>query len=142
MGKLLHISASPRDEASESLRIARVFTEAYQESHPGDEVEHWDLWDGSLPDFRVGAKAKMTVFGGGEPQDRHQRDPVPSHFDRRWGCRAACRRHPSPRHRQDLLMALPLAERSGAPDQHARGSHAVIAVRASRNCSSRWRPIL
>jgi FMN-dependent NADH-azoreductase len=68
MGKLLHISASPRDEASESLQIARVFTEVYGESHPGDEVEQWDLWDGSLPDFAVGAKAKMTVFGGGQPQ--------------------------------------------------------------------------
>ncbi|GAA4508855.1 NAD(P)H-dependent oxidoreductase [Actinoallomurus oryzae] len=69
MGKLLHISASPRDDASESLRIAQVFTDAYRETHPGDEVEHWDLWDGTLPDFAVGAKAKMTVFGGGEPQD-------------------------------------------------------------------------
>jgi FMN-dependent NADH-azoreductase len=68
MGKLLHISASPRDEGSESLRIAQVFTDAYGKSHAGDEVEHWDLWDGSLPDFAVGAKAKMTVFGGGEPQ--------------------------------------------------------------------------
>ncbi|NUW33259.1 NAD(P)H-dependent oxidoreductase [Nonomuraea sp. SMC257] len=68
MGKLLHISASPRGEASESLRIARVFTETFQEAHPDDEVEHWDLWDGSLPDFAVGARAKMTVFGGDEPQ--------------------------------------------------------------------------
>jgi FMN-dependent NADH-azoreductase len=67
MAKLLHISASPRDEASESLRIARVFIDAYQESHPGDQVEEWDLWDGSLPDFAVGAKAKMTVFSGGQP---------------------------------------------------------------------------
>jgi FMN-dependent NADH-azoreductase len=66
--KLLHISASPRDDLSESLRIARVFTEAYQESHPDNVIEHWDLWDGSLPAFGVGAKAKMTVFGGGEPQ--------------------------------------------------------------------------
>ncbi|MEV4800310.1 NAD(P)H-dependent oxidoreductase [Nonomuraea sp. NPDC049421] len=68
MSKLLHISASPRGEASESLRIARVFTEAYQDSHAGDEVERWDLWDGSLPDFAVGARAKMTVFGGNEPR--------------------------------------------------------------------------
>jgi FMN-dependent NADH-azoreductase len=68
MSKLLHVSASPRDEASESLRIARVFTDVYRESHPRDEIEHWDLWDGSLPDFAIGAKAKMTVFGGGEPQ--------------------------------------------------------------------------
>jgi FMN-dependent NADH-azoreductase len=68
MAKLLHISASPRDKASESLRIAHLFTDVYQESHPGDQVEHWDLWDGSLPDFAVGAKAKMTVFGGQSPQ--------------------------------------------------------------------------
>jgi FMN-dependent NADH-azoreductase len=68
MGKLLHISTSPRDDASESLQIARVFTKVYEESHPDNEVEHWDLWDGSLPDFAVGAKAKMTVFAGGQPQ--------------------------------------------------------------------------
>jgi FMN-dependent NADH-azoreductase len=68
MGRLLHISASPRGEASESLRLARVFTDTYQESHADAEVEHWDLWDGSLPDFAVGAHAKMTVFGGGVPQ--------------------------------------------------------------------------
>ncbi|WP_086822185.1 FMN-dependent NADH-azoreductase [Allokutzneria sp. NRRL B-24872] len=68
MGTLLHISASPRGEASESLRIARQFIEAYRETHPEDQVEHWDLWDGSLPEFAAGARAKMTVFGGGEPQ--------------------------------------------------------------------------
>ena len=64
---LLHISSSPRGTDSESLRIARVFTDAYAESHPGAEVEHWDLWDGPLPDMALGAKAKMTVFGGGTP---------------------------------------------------------------------------
>jgi FMN-dependent NADH-azoreductase len=68
MSKLLHVSSSPRGEASESLRIASVFTEAYQEAHPDADVEHWDLWDGSLPTFAVGASAKMTVFGGGTPQ--------------------------------------------------------------------------
>jgi FMN-dependent NADH-azoreductase len=68
MARLLHISASPREAASESLRIAQVFTGTYQDAHPGDEVEHWDLWDGSLPGFADGAKAKMTVFGGGEPE--------------------------------------------------------------------------
>jgi FMN-dependent NADH-azoreductase len=64
---LLHISSSPRGTDSESLRIARVFADAYGESHPGAQVEHWDLWDGPLPDMALGAKAKMTVFGGGTP---------------------------------------------------------------------------
>ncbi len=43
MGKLLHVSASPRGTDSESLRIAGVFVEAYRATHPEDEVEHWDL---------------------------------------------------------------------------------------------------
>ncbi|MBA3906794.1 MAG: NAD(P)H-dependent oxidoreductase [Pseudonocardiales bacterium] len=64
---LLHIASSPRGADSDSLRIARVFAETYAESHPGAELEHWNLWDGSLPDFAEGAKAKMTVFGGGTP---------------------------------------------------------------------------
>ncbi|ADB74498.1 FMN-dependent NADH-azoreductase [Geodermatophilus obscurus] len=67
MARLLHISSSPRGGDSESLRIAEVFTSAYEETHPGDLVQHWDLWDGSLPDFAVGARAKMSVFGGHAP---------------------------------------------------------------------------
>jgi len=68
MTKLLHISSSPRGDASESLRIAGVFREAYEETHPRSEVEHWDLWDRSLPDFAIGAHAKMTVFAGLAPR--------------------------------------------------------------------------
>ena len=68
MSTLLHISASPRGEASESLRIAEVFTSTFAETHPDAAVEHWDLWDGSLPDFAVGARAKMTVFAGETPR--------------------------------------------------------------------------
>ena len=68
MNKLLHISASPRGEASESLAIAGAFVSAYRDTHPGVAVEHWDLWDGSLPAFGpAAAGAKMTIFGGGEP---------------------------------------------------------------------------
>jgi FMN-dependent NADH-azoreductase len=67
MTALLHISASPRGEASESLAIARTFLDAYRTTHPDAAVNHWDLWDGALPDFAVGARAKMTVFGGGVP---------------------------------------------------------------------------
>jgi FMN-dependent NADH-azoreductase len=67
MTHLLHVSSSPRGSASESLAISGVFTEAYSAAHPDSAVEHWDLWDGSLPDFAAGARAKMTVFGGGTP---------------------------------------------------------------------------
>jgi FMN-dependent NADH-azoreductase len=64
---LLHISSSPRGTDSESLRLAKAFTETYAETHPGAVVDQWDLWDRPLPDMALGAKAKMTVFGGGTP---------------------------------------------------------------------------
>src|SRR5436309_2240430 len=69
MTRLLHVSASPRGAASESLRIAEVFLDAYRETHPTADIEHWDLWDGSLPDFGPAAvAAKMAVFGGASPE--------------------------------------------------------------------------
>ncbi|NUR92746.1 MAG: flavodoxin family protein [Nonomuraea sp.] len=69
MSKLLHVSASPRGEQSISRAIADVFVAEYREAHPGDVVDHFDLWDGSLPEFGPdAANAKMTVFGGGTPE--------------------------------------------------------------------------
>lgn len=67
MSRLLHISASPRGGASESLAIAGTFLDAYRETH-GDVADHYDLWDGTLPEFGpAAAAAKMTVFAGNEP---------------------------------------------------------------------------
>jgi FMN-dependent NADH-azoreductase len=66
--RLLHISASPRGAASASLAIADGFRRAYEEANPDHVIEHWDLWDGTLPDFGPAAvTAKMTVFGGQDP---------------------------------------------------------------------------
>ena len=71
MATLLHISASPRGEGSESLAIARTFLDRYASSHPGSTVETFDLWDGTLPEFGVAAAtAKMAVFGGDAPPTR------------------------------------------------------------------------
>jgi FMN-dependent NADH-azoreductase len=68
MTSLLHISASPRGEASESLALARTFLDSYRAMRPDVTVEHWDLWDGSLPSFGAdGAGAKMRIFAGEEP---------------------------------------------------------------------------
>ena len=67
MSRLLHISASPRGTASESLALAETFLDAYRETR-GDVVDHYDLWDGTLPAFGpAGAGAKMTVFAGEDP---------------------------------------------------------------------------
>ncbi|GAA2209175.1 NAD(P)H-dependent oxidoreductase [Nonomuraea monospora] len=69
MSRLLHISASPRGDQSTSLAIARTFTDEYLATHPGSTVDHFDLWDGTLPEFGpAAAHAKMTVFGGGTPE--------------------------------------------------------------------------
>ena len=68
MTRLLHISASPRGEASESLGLATAFLDTYRQANPGVDVEHYDLWDGTLPEFGpAAAKAKMDVFAGVEP---------------------------------------------------------------------------
>ncbi|GAA3104832.1 FMN-dependent NADH-azoreductase [Streptosporangium carneum] len=67
--KLLHISASPRGAESASLGIAETFLDAYRRSHPDAEIDHFDLWDGTLPAFGPEAvAAKMALFGGATPQ--------------------------------------------------------------------------
>jgi FMN-dependent NADH-azoreductase len=68
MSRLLHISASPRGTESISLGIAETFAEEYLTAHPGAEVDRFDLWDGTLPEFGPAAvAAKMAVIGGAEP---------------------------------------------------------------------------
>ena len=68
MTKLLHLSASPRGERSESLAIAATFLDAFRTAHPEVAVETYDLWDGTLPAFGPdAAAAKMAVFAGQEP---------------------------------------------------------------------------
>ena len=67
MTRLLHISASPRSEASESLALAETFLETYQNINPNVEVENWNLWDGDLPEFGPSAAAaEMAVFAGAD----------------------------------------------------------------------------
>jgi len=68
MSKLLHLSASPRGTASESLAISATFVDTFSDVRPDIAVEHWDLWDGTLPPFGAAAAgAKMSIFAGQEP---------------------------------------------------------------------------
>jgi FMN-dependent NADH-azoreductase len=68
MPTLLHVSASPRGGASESLALATTFLDAYLPLHPDVTVDTFDLHDGTLPVFgRLAAGAKMAVLGGGQP---------------------------------------------------------------------------
>jgi FMN-dependent NADH-azoreductase len=69
MSQLLHISASPRGEQSESLAIAASFVDTFRAEHPGVAVETYDLWDGTLPAFGPdAAAAKMAIFAGARPE--------------------------------------------------------------------------
>jgi FMN-dependent NADH-azoreductase len=69
MTTLLHISASPRGRRSESLALAATFLDELRRIRPDIAVEHWDLWDGTLPQFGpAAAAAKMAVFGGADPE--------------------------------------------------------------------------
>lgn len=66
--KLLHVSASPRGEMSESLALAGQFLNGFRTMYPDIPVEEWDLWDGTLPEFGQSAvDAKMTAFVGQRP---------------------------------------------------------------------------
>jgi FMN-dependent NADH-azoreductase len=68
MPSLLHVSASPRGAASESLAIARTFLDALRDERPEVTIDTFDLWDGSLPEFGpAAAAAKMNVFAGQAP---------------------------------------------------------------------------
>jgi FMN-dependent NADH-azoreductase len=68
MTTLLHVSASPRGETSESLALARLFLQTYSHIHPEVSVTEWDVWDGSVPEFGPAAAAgKMSVFAGMDP---------------------------------------------------------------------------
>jgi FMN-dependent NADH-azoreductase len=68
MTRLLHISASPRGSASESLTIAAHFLDAVRDVRPAVEIDTFDLWDGALPQFGpAAAAAKMAVFAGRTP---------------------------------------------------------------------------
>ncbi len=69
MTHLLHISASPRGAASESLSVAKTFLDAVRDVRPEVVVDTFDLWDGTLPQFGpAAADAKMAVFAAQEPE--------------------------------------------------------------------------
>lgn len=73
MTTLLHVSASPRGAWSDSLALADAFLGAYRQVNPDVVIEHFDLFDGTLPTFgRLAAGAKMAVFAGGEPSAEQQ----------------------------------------------------------------------
>jgi len=73
MAKLLYIQASPRKERSKSTQVAKAFLEAYQQSHTGDTVETFNIFEEDLPSFDgLKVQAKYTILHGKEhtPEER------------------------------------------------------------------------
>ncbi len=67
MTRLLHISASPRGEQSESISLARSFVSGYREAHLDAVVDEWNLWEADLPAMGPSAaQAKMNALTGTE----------------------------------------------------------------------------
>ncbi|MBX5443032.1 MAG: NAD(P)H-dependent oxidoreductase [Solirubrobacteraceae bacterium] len=65
--RLLLVTASPRGEASESLRLAGALVDAFRDAG-GGEVDVLDLFADPLPAFAADeTRAKMAVIGGEAP---------------------------------------------------------------------------
>ncbi|MHC4290046.1 MAG: FMN-dependent NADH-azoreductase [Planctomycetota bacterium] len=79
MAKLLYIQASPRTERSKSTQVASAFLESYQQSHPDDTIETFNLFEADLPSFDgLKVQAKYTILHGKDhnPEERQAWDAV------------------------------------------------------------------
>src|SRR5262245_6428980 len=71
MRDLLYVQSSPRNEQSESRRLADAFLETYVATSPDATIDVLDLWAEPLPVFAGDhVAAKMTVIGGLTPDGR------------------------------------------------------------------------
>ena len=79
MAKLLYIQSSPRKERSKSAQVTAAFLDSYQQSHPNDSVETFNLFEEDLPSFDgLKVQAKYTILHGKEhtPEERQAWDDV------------------------------------------------------------------
>lgn len=73
MSKILYITASPREENSQSSALASAYIEAIRAAEPGLEIDMLNIWQEKLPEFDGDkAAAKMTFFGVGEMDETRQ----------------------------------------------------------------------
>ena len=78
MSRVLHIKATPRDEQSRSMRLARAFIDTYKTAHPNDTIETLDVFAEDIPEFdALAAEGKYRVMRlqehQGEEADRWQK---------------------------------------------------------------------
>jgi len=73
MSKLLYIQGSPRGERSKSSQIAKAFLESYQQFHPNDAIQTFNVFNEDLPAFDgFTVQAKYSIMHGQEhsPEER------------------------------------------------------------------------
>ena len=86
MAKLLYIQASPRKERSKSSQVASAFLDSYQQSHPNDKIETFNIFEADLPSFDgLKVQAKYTILHGKEHTDEERQawdavEKVIAHF--------------------------------------------------------------
>lgn len=74
MANLIYIETSPRKQRSASIEVARVFLDAYRDSHPGHTIETIDVWNLTLPEFDGAAlEAKYAGIEGRERGDEQKK---------------------------------------------------------------------
>ena len=74
MARVLHIQASPMQQLSFSIQVAKAFLERYRRGHPGDEVRTMDLAAERLPAFDfLTASAKYKILHGRPPSKEEAR---------------------------------------------------------------------
>lgn len=67
MPRILHVNASARGEASQSLQLANLFLDVLQEGEEAYDIDTLSLFEEDLPAFgTAAAQAKMAVFTGQE----------------------------------------------------------------------------
>jgi FMN-dependent NADH-azoreductase len=79
MSHLLYIKASPRSDRSYAIAVADAFLDAYERSHPDDQVTSLDVFYDDLPAFdfeAVSAKYRILQSKPHDEQDKKVWDRV------------------------------------------------------------------
>ncbi|MDD5555627.1 MAG: NAD(P)H-dependent oxidoreductase [bacterium] len=67
MKRILHVIASPRGDASRTLRVSRAFLGALRERHPACDIDELNVWTDEIPALTVPVvRGKYVLMGGGD----------------------------------------------------------------------------
>jgi FMN-dependent NADH-azoreductase len=65
MNRLLHVIATPRGDDSRTLKVSKVFLDAFLKKYPSCRVDELDLWREKLPPLSLEVvRGKYVLLGG------------------------------------------------------------------------------